>query len=61
MDCADCPNALWEYEEYYNTSQRQWFVAGCRIGKDEEECKEDDDERSINQRHGDAETGSIYV
>lgn len=46
MNCVDCPHAIWDSEEYFGTNRRQWFVDGCRIGKDEEECKEDDDECS---------------
>ena len=44
MDCKECPHALWAYEVYYGTNKRQWFVEGCRLGKTEEECEEDNDD-----------------
>ena len=29
-DCYDCVYAKWDYEEYYGTTDVQWFVCGCR-------------------------------
>ena len=43
MACTECPHAIWDYEEYYGTTQKQWFVSGCKIGKDPEECEEEDE------------------
>ena len=40
--CGDCPNAIWDYEEYYNTTQKQWFVCGCKLYDDPEECEVDE-------------------
>lgn len=43
--CETCAYALWDYEEYSGTTQRQWFVCGCKKDLDENECDlmEDDD------------------
>ena len=41
MTCTECPHAIWDYEEYYGTTQKQWFVDGCKIGKDPEECEDE--------------------
>ena len=38
--CLDCPYAEWDYEEFYNTKERQWFVDGCSLDKTPEECEE---------------------
>lgn len=43
MTCTECPHAIWDYEEYYGTTQKQWFVDGCKIGKDPEECEKEDE------------------
>ena len=37
--CAECPYALLDYETYYGTTQKQYFVAGCKKNKSPEECK----------------------
>lgn len=42
-DCTECPYAIWDYETYYNTTQKQYFVSGCRKDKSPEECEEEDD------------------
>jgi len=38
--CLDCPYAEWDCEEYYGTTEKQWFVDGCSLGKTPEECEE---------------------
>ena len=38
--CEHCIHALWDYETYYGTTDKQWFVYGCKQGLDEsEECE----------------------
>ena len=39
-ECEDCKYAEWDYEEYYETTQTQWFVCGCKIDCDPEDCDE---------------------
>lgn len=29
MICQRCKFAIWDYEEYYNSPDKQWFVDGC--------------------------------
>ena len=41
-DCSKCRYAIWDYEEFFGTSQKQWFVDGCKLGKTEEECEEEE-------------------
>lgn len=44
-DCTECKYAEYDYEEYYGTRQKQWFVCGCKKGYDiEQGCKEEEDE-----------------
>lgn len=39
--CINCANAVWDYEEYYNTTKRQYFVSGCKLDMDEsDDCEE---------------------
>ena len=38
MNCTECKSALWDYEEYYGTSERQYFVCGYKEDKDPELC-----------------------
>ena len=42
-DCTDCPYALWDYESYYGTTQKEWFVCGCKKDRDPVNCEDDDD------------------
>ena len=28
-DCKHCRFSEWDYEEYYNSPDKQWFVCGC--------------------------------
>ena len=44
MSCDDCPYAVWDYETFYNSSDKQWFVDGCRKGLEEDECRADEEE-----------------
>ena len=39
MDCTECKSAIWDYEEYYGTTQKEHFVSGCKEDKDPEMCK----------------------
>ena len=41
-DCTDCPNALWDYETYYGTTQKQWFVCGCKKDREPESCEDEE-------------------
>ena len=44
MKCEECPNAIWDYETFYNTTARQWFVCGCKRNLTEAECNEGEDD-----------------
>ena len=37
-DCNTCRFALWDYEEYYNTTDKQWFVEGCKKDMPDADC-----------------------
>ena len=43
-DCTECEYAKWDYETYYGTTQKQYFVCGCKLNKEPEKCGEDDEE-----------------
>lgn len=43
MDCYDCPNAVFDYEEYYG-GYKQKIVVGCKIDRDSDRCEEEDEE-----------------
>ncbi len=34
--CEECKHAIWDYEEYYGTTQKQWFVERCKKDLDME-------------------------
>lgn len=40
MNCEECKYAEWDYEEYYGTTKKQWFVCGCKADCDPEDCDE---------------------
>lgn len=40
MKCDTCKYALWDYEEYYGTNRREYFIAGCKKGMDGTDCEE---------------------
>ena len=40
-DCCMCKYAVLDYEEYYGTTEKEWFVTGCKKGLDKSEnCPE---------------------
>lgn len=39
-ECETCKYALFDYEEYYGTTAKEWFVCGCEKGNDPDECEE---------------------
>lgn len=41
-NCNTCKYAECDYETYYGTSQKEWFVCGCK--KDNDFPIDDDDE-----------------
>lgn len=43
-DCTECEYAEWDYETYYGTTQKQYFVCGCKLNKEPERCGEGDEE-----------------
>lgn len=43
MDCGSCKFAEWDYEEYYNTNSKQWFVCGCEKDSVPENCEDYED------------------
>ena len=42
--CYKCRHAEWDYETYYGTSKKQWFVSGCKLDEVEEECPDYEEE-----------------
>lgn len=40
--CEDCPYAVWDYETYYGTTQKDWFVSDCKLDKMPGECEEEE-------------------
>ncbi len=38
INCEHCRFAKWDYEEYYNSPDKAWFVCGCIKDLD---CEED--------------------
>lgn len=40
MKCDTCKYALWDYEEYYGTTRREYFIAGCKKDMDGTDCEE---------------------
>ena len=43
-DCTKCKYAVWEYETYYGTKKKQWFVDGCEKDADKDDCDEFEEE-----------------
>lgn len=41
--CEECPNAVWDYETYYGTTRKDWFVDGCKKDLTPEDCEDDDE------------------
>ena len=41
-ECEDCKYAIWDYEQYYPAG-KEYFVSGCRLGNDEEDCEDFDE------------------
>ena len=37
MRCRSCDYALWDYETFSNSPDKQWFVCGCQLGIEESE------------------------
>ncbi len=33
--CFGCPFAEMDFEEYYGTKEKQWFVCGCKLSQEE--------------------------
>lgn len=33
-ECETCRYAHWDYEDYYGTNRKQWFVDDCELGID---------------------------
>ncbi len=42
-DCNTCIYAEMDYEEYYGTTKKQWFVCGCKKDIVPEECEDCDE------------------
>lgn len=40
-DCRICEFSQWDYEEYYGTDRKEWFMCGCIKNMDYEEDTED--------------------
>lgn len=44
-DCSCCNYAEWDYEEYYGTTWKQYFICGCVKGLEElDECESFEEE-----------------
>ena len=41
-DCTNCKNSDWDYETFYGTSEKQWFVCGCLEDYDPETDLDED-------------------
>ena len=39
-DCTKCCHAQWDYEEFYGTTKKRYFVCGCKKDEEPEECEE---------------------
>ena len=39
-ECGICKHAILDFEEYYGTSQKEWFVDGCKKDCDPDDCNE---------------------
>lgn len=46
--CESCANAVWDYEEYYGTTRKQYFVDGCKL--DNELCESGECDDYIEER-----------
>lgn len=46
-DCTKCKYAIWDYEEYYGTNKREYFVSDCARGYDPgvDDCGDEYEER----------------
>ena len=42
IPCETCKHAELDYEEYYGTTDKQWFVSGCEL----EECRYEEREEA---------------
>ena len=51
MKCTECKSAQWDYEEYYGTTQKEYFVCGCKEDKDPEMCENEDYEGMCGSCH----------
>ena len=38
-DCENCKYAAWDFEEYFPVGE-QYFVSGCMLGNDEDDCQD---------------------
>ena len=42
--CFECRHAEWDYETYYGTTRKEWFVCDCKLGyASPTECEEYDE------------------
>ena len=39
-DCCTCRHAILDYEEYYGTKDKEWFVCGCKKDMETDDCNE---------------------
>ena len=40
--CEECEHAIWDYETYYGTIRKDWFIDGCKKDLTPEECEDDE-------------------
>ena len=42
--CLSCKHALWDYVDFYNSTEKQWFVYGCSKEREAQTVENNDDE-----------------
>lgn len=45
-DCSCCKYAEWDYEEYYGTTRKQFFIIGCM-----KDIGDSDEYESLRRNH----------
>ena len=44
--CQTCKYAVWDYETYYGTTAKQWFITDCKKTMEPvDDCEEYEEER----------------
>ena len=48
IECGMCKYAVLDYEEYYGTTEKQWFVCGCEKGHIDDDPKDCEDFEEVS-------------